>query len=130
MGDIRERRENGGVVLSDEQKELLNEVTKQSTQNNINDRFKEKDKAVVQAKIQEILEINKKESIEAQVAIAVKQAAKAIDQIQNEIGRKLTEEQKIHVRKYLLSGEKTNPQQAIIDRQIQQEKDKLDKEHD
>ena len=130
MGDIRERRENGGVVLSDEQKELLNEVTKQSTQNNINDRFKEKDRAVVQAKIQEILEINKKESIEAQVAIAVKQAAKAIDQIQNEIGRKLTEEQKIHVRKYLLSGEKTNPQQAIIDRQIQQEKDKLDKEHD
>lgn len=130
MGDIRERRENGGVVLSDEQKELLNEVTKQSTQNNINDRFKEKDRAVVQAKIQEILEINKKESIEAQVAIAVKQAAKAIDQIQNEIGRKLTEEQKIHVRKYLLSGEKTNPQQAIIDRQIQQEKDKLNKEHD
>ena len=130
MGDIRERSENGGVVLSDEQKELLNEVTKQSTQNNINDRFKEKDRAVVQAKIQEILEINKKESIEAQVAIAVKQAAKAIDQIQNEIGRKLTEEQKIHVRKYLLSGEKTNPQQAIIDRQIQQEKDKLNKEHD
>ena len=55
MGDIRERRENGGVVLSDEQKELLKEVTKQSTQNNINDRFKEKDRAVVQAKIQEIL---------------------------------------------------------------------------
>lgn len=129
MGDIRKSQENGGVVLSEEHKKILEMIAEQSTQSQANFRVKEEKKnKEIETKIQEIVEQNKKESIEAQVAIAVKQATKAIRQIEEETGEKLTNEQKLHIKKYLLNGDRKNPQQAIIDAKIKEEIDKQEKE--
>lgn len=127
MGNLRENQENGGVVLSEEQKELLKTIGEQYTQSQANrivekkeveeQRKEEEEKKDVMAKV---LERQKQATIEAQVAIAVEQSKKAIDQIEEETGKKLTDKEKVEIRRYLLTGERTNPQQKIIDAQLKE----------
>lgn len=121
MGNLRENQENGGVVLSEEQKELLEMIGEQYTQSQANriieNKEEEEEKKDVMAKV---LERQKQATIEAQVAIAVEQSKKAINQIEEETGKKLTDKEKVEIRRYLLTGERTNPQQKIIDEQLKE----------